>query len=76
MQRSIPLDDIEESKLTNFMNEKGAAEYLSVPSRTLSSWRFKGRGPKFFKFHSNVRYAKEHLDQFIASSCSTGGGLM
>ncbi len=59
--------------MNTFINEKAAGDYLGISPKTLASWRFKGRGPQFFKFHNAVRYAQEQLDEFIEAGRSSRG---
>lgn len=37
------------------------SEFLSVPRSTLADWRYKGRGPRYFRVGNGVRYAKDDL---------------
>lgn len=59
--------------MNTFMNEQAAGDYLGLSPRTLASWRFQGRGPRFFKFHTAVRYVQEQLDEFIEAGRSDRG---
>jgi hypothetical protein len=59
--------------MKTFMTEQAAGEYLGLSPKTLAGWRFKGRGPHFFKFHNAVRYAQEQLDEFIEAGRSKRG---
>jgi hypothetical protein len=59
--------------MNKFINEKAAGDYLGISPKTLASWRFKGRGPRFFKFQTAVRYAQEQLDEFIEAGRSNRG---
>jgi hypothetical protein len=58
---------------SKFMSENDASDYLGIPSRTLASWRFKQKGPNFFKFNTAIRYAQDQLDEFIESGRSERG---
>jgi hypothetical protein len=39
-----------------FVDEHAAAEVLGSPVGTLRNWRWRGRGPAFYKFENAVRY--------------------
>lgn len=54
-------------------DEQGAAEYLSVPSRTLKSWRYSGAGPAFHRMGRLIRYTERELDAYIESTRVTPG---
>ena len=43
--------------------EARAAEFLAISPKTLSRWRWAGRGPKYRKFGGAVRY---HIDDLVA----------
>lgn len=58
----------EKEQMTNLLNEKEAAEMLSVSLATLRRRRSEGRPPQFVKIGSSVRYRLEHLEAFIAAS--------
>lgn len=48
------------------LNEAKAAEYLGVSPKTLSGWRWAGKGPVYRKLESAVRYVIADLDEFLA----------
>ncbi len=54
-----------------FLRETEAAEYLGLAPKTLSRWRWAGRGPVYRKFHTAVRYSVDDLERFASegSSC-------
>lgn len=39
--------------------------YLRVAERTLTDWRYRGEGPKFYKVGSRVRYKQADLDEWL-----------
>lgn len=45
-----------------------AAEYLGVPTTTLSYWRAQRTGPRWFKLGKRVMYDRLDLDAFITQS--------
>lgn len=53
-----------------FFRETEAAEYLGLAPKTLSRWRWAGKGPAYRKFGSAVRYSADDLERF-ASEAST-----
>lgn len=44
---------------------KQLAEYLGSTAATLAHWRYVGRGPKFIKVGSNVRYRESDVDAWL-----------
>lgn len=48
-----------------FLNEKEAAEVLTVKPATLAYWRMKRKGPAFYKYEGSIRYNKDDLTDFI-----------
>lgn len=54
------------------LNDKLAAEKLSVSVWTLRNWRKNKRGPKYIKMGSfQVRYADSDLDKYIEDNTIT-----
>jgi predicted site-specific integrase-resolvase len=51
-----------------YLSETKAGEYLGISPKTLSRWRWAGRGPKYRKFGGAVRYATQDLVAY-AESC-------
>ena len=47
---------------TKLLSETKAAEFLSLSPKTLSRWRWLGKGPRFRKLGGAIRY---HLDDLI-----------
>ena len=56
-----------------FLAEAEAASYLGLAPRTLSRWRWSGKGPAFRKFGGAVRYALTDLDAFAGQSVVKSG---
>lgn len=54
-----------------YYNEKWVAKRLGLSVKTLQSWRDKGIGPAFRKFHSAVRYALADIQAFEKASRRT-----
>ncbi len=46
------------------MNTADAGKYLGIASGTLEVWRCKGRGPRYRKIGSKVRYDLVDLEEF------------
>jgi hypothetical protein len=47
--------------------EIDAATYLGLAPKTLSRWRWAGRGPSYTSLGSAIRYSIQDLDAFIAN---------
>jgi Helix-turn-helix domain len=47
------------------LNSRQAAEYLSVTTESLCRWRMSGRGPKFAREGSAIRYDVAVLDAWL-----------
>ena len=47
-----------------YLTAKGLALRWKVTLHTLEQWRWKGRGPHFFKLGSCVRYPREEIERF------------
>jgi hypothetical protein len=50
-----------------FVDEYAAAEVLGAPVGTLRNWRWRGRGPAFYKFEGAVRYELGELNDYARS---------
>lgn len=48
--------------------ESEAADYLGLAPKTLSRWRWAGKGPTYRKLGAAVRYARSDLDAFITDA--------
>jgi len=46
------------------VNDREAAAILNMAVDTLRRWRWKGRGPKYYRFGRSIRYAVADLDDF------------
>lgn len=46
-----------------------AAELLGIELRTLENWRSQGRGPRYIKVGSRVRYRVADLIDYIELNC-------
>lgn len=57
-----------ESVASKLLDEKGAAEILSLRPTTLRRWRSAGTGPAFVKIGAAVRYEPSALHTFIRQS--------
>ena len=49
------------------VDEIAAAQLLGLSVKTLRRWRWAGKGPRFVKLGSAVRYHPADLDEFIAA---------
>jgi len=50
------------------IREEQAANYLGLSPKTLSRWRWAGKGPVFHKLGAAVRYSIEDLDSFVSNA--------
>lgn len=55
------------------MTPAEAAAYLSVPTRTLESWRYRRTGPRFVRLGRHVRYRQADLNRFVEQQVSGAG---
>ena len=49
------------------LNEAEAAAYLGIGPKTLTRWRWAGKGLKYVKVGALVRYAPADLEAYVAS---------
>lgn len=42
-----------------------AANYLTLSTTTMTSWRSRGQGPRFVRIGRSIRYRRADLDAFI-----------
>ncbi len=52
-----------------------AAKALGLPLRTLTFWRHKRKGPRFYKVGRHVRYDKYDIDEYLLKSIVKTGEL-
>ena len=45
--------------------ERALADRLGMSARTLQAWRQKGRGPKWVKLGSSVRYLEQSVEDWL-----------
>jgi excisionase family DNA binding protein len=50
------------------LKEQEAADRLGLSVKTLRQWRWAGKGPRFKKFGSAVRYSEADLAAYIESA--------
>lgn len=48
------------------------AEWLKVPVRTLSQWRYQREGPAWFKVGRHVRYQRSDVARWLEGKRDTG----
>jgi hypothetical protein len=56
-----------EQPTLKFVDEHAAAEILDSSVGTLRNWRWRGRGPAFYKFEGAVRYELGELYDYARS---------
>jgi excisionase family DNA binding protein len=54
-------------RVSSYMTEQEAAEYLKVSTKTLQRWRYQCSPPVYHKFGKNVRYRLSDLDEYANS---------
>ena len=64
--RAPPAADLE-NRHDEWLRPKEAAAYIKSSESTLAKKRLKGNGPTYTKFGRLVLYAKQDLDEFLAS---------
>lgn len=47
------------------------ADHLGVPERTLSQWRYLGKGPEYMKIGRHIRYRKSALERWLDQQIRT-----
>jgi predicted DNA-binding transcriptional regulator AlpA len=55
-------------QMPRFLREGEAAALLGLSPKTLSRWRWAGRGPAYRKFGSSVRYAVVDLERYTSEA--------
>ena len=57
-----------EQALEALLNESAAAQVLLLRRRTLSRWRWEGKGPAYCKIGGAVRYRLADLEVYISGN--------
>ncbi len=52
----------------DLIGTKEAAAILGINHATLSTWRSKGRGPRYFQYARTVLYSKAEIEAFKRSA--------
>ena len=55
----------------NLITSVEAAEYLGVQPVTVTLWRHRKIGPKYYKIGRLIRYKQEDLDQWVEANGTT-----
>lgn len=55
---------------SRYIDDRAAAEYLSVSTSTLAKWRMRKFGPRYHRFGALVRYTIADLDAYAEQSRS------
>ena len=50
-----------------YIKEADAAKKLDVAEGTLANWRWKGKGPPYYRMGNMVRYEVGELDRWVAA---------
>jgi hypothetical protein len=58
-----------------FWNETEVEYSFGIPRKTLQNWRVLGKGPRYRKFGSGVRYEISDLEAWLDSLPSGGAGV-
>ncbi len=58
-----------------FLSDLEDETLYGVPRKTLQNWRVLGRGPRFRKFYSGVRYDIGDLEAWVESLPTGGAGV-
>ena len=62
-------------KVDGLWSVADVAEYLNVPSKTLYTWRYQGKGPPAFRLGKHLRFKREEVEDWLAGdivkSCGT-----
>lgn len=53
------------------MNGKAAAVYMDTTEGTLSTWRYLGKGPRYYKVGRRVVYRRSDLDAWLEAHAVT-----
>jgi hypothetical protein len=51
--------------VTTLLTPADLADKLKIDERTLASWRYHRRGPKFIRLERHVRYRTEDVDDWL-----------
>lgn len=57
---------LEENFIEVYLTPKALAHRWSLTLHTLEQWRWKGRGPRFFKAGNRIRYPQKEVERFEA----------
>lgn len=54
--------------MNDLLDEQSAAQTLRLKPKTLSRWRWEGKGPAYHKIGAAVRYRRDDLEDFISAN--------
>jgi predicted DNA-binding transcriptional regulator AlpA len=60
--------------LDRLLDEKEAAQLLSLSPSTVRGWRSRGEGPQFVRFERAIRYRRTDLLKYAAEHVTTEPG--
>ena len=49
----------------DYLSEAAAAKFLGIRPSTLTTWRWRGKGPRFTKFARRVYYSRASLESWL-----------
>lgn len=58
-----------------YISDLEVSATYAIPRKTLQNWRIMGRGPKFKKFGSSVRYNVAELERYFEGLPTGGDGV-
>ena len=63
----------ESQTLSDILDESAVADDYHIPGRTLSQWRYLGRGPRYMKVGRLVRYRRSDVETWLDANTVTPG---
>jgi predicted DNA-binding transcriptional regulator AlpA len=68
-QRSdVAQDDDNNFCRDTYLTETQLSELTQLSVKTLRTWRWRGDGPRFFRFGRSIRYALSDLNEWLESA--------
>ena len=54
--------------MSDLMTAEDVSKRTKIPIRTLSQWRYLGKGPAYIRLGNHVRYRPEAIDEWETAS--------